>query len=44
MKYLTLKIKDNLTLTSKKQNLGILSEKLKKISGNAMGQLGESKI
>ncbi len=44
MKYLILKIKDNLTLTSKKQNLGILSEKLKKISGNAMGQLGKSKI
>jgi hypothetical protein len=44
MKYLILKIKDNLTLTLKKQNLVILSEKLKKISGNAMGQLGESKI
>jgi len=44
MKYLPLKIKDNLILTLEKRNLAILLEKLKKISGNAMELLEKSKI
>jgi len=44
IKYLPLKIKDNLIPMLKKQNLAILSEKLKKMSGNAMGLLEKSKI
>jgi hypothetical protein len=44
IKSLSLEIKFNLILPSKKQNHVILSEKLMKMSGNAMELLGKSKI
>jgi len=44
MKNSPLKIKDSIILVLEKQNLAILSEKLKKMSGNAMELLEKSKI
>jgi len=44
MQYSPLKIKDNLIHTLRKQNLAILSEKSKKMNGNAMALLDKIKI